>query len=1255
MPTKCCFLCASDEGVFLDITTENKQTFCTQFKICSLVKAPTSDQLPTKICHKCAYELNQCSTFLKKYKKAANQKNYNRKKCCSLCFEQTDKEYTFDLKKENTLQLKSIDKIQQILTDESDIVQENNILVCLSCRYTVDVLCDLKNLSNGIASKLDSKIEEDIDYSSFPKVKTTVISRKTTITESARATLIPRQNIDSDSDTMTRTRSKAKLSNKVSVKSGEQACKECHSPITVDSDAHKNEKTGQTVCKVCWEKSRLNAKDIEAQNPAETKVCKVFLEDVLSQTAAQKGKQKTIVLSSDTDSDTRKQAEKRSIRSANINDSDNKDVPNKKAKRSAKETVKEREPSLRTKRVSTRTTRSRKAIANNKHVIQSSDTDTSLSSNKVKRLKGPLTKHKKVTGSSLSDADVEIKRDRKRLKSILTRNSSTRGSDANDESSTDDGGSKKKKLRFKNDSPIYIDLTVMSEGNERPRRNAVKRSVSNAEKVTKLASVKKPPQKSEVEDKADSLIEEEIKTYSCEECGVNYENRLVFLTHKLTHCKQPRLELEKVTIESKPNAVSQDTKEAADEQSEDQLEAIRITVDDDEEEAELESSNLDSSADANLSTSSLVEKVAASPEKETPKDTVDTEIPSKELDNDQPTEKDDTDRKSLRDQRSRSLSTDKANAENVSELVEEENVEDISLTNIEDDQEEEEGEEEKEVGRESERKEKAQDGEVADSVDPIAGAVEEEKEAEKLDKEKPKETISDEKLGDDAGGVLSEDVDVDKLDSSQKIEADRTQGEAKLDSTDASEEKNDTALFEKSEENQVEEKERRNSSDAPEENLKDKEQLELSDKSEANLAEDKPDSSDKSEEVRLNEKDKTDSSDRSEERRVTRTNRSVSFATLEEEGKQDSRENSREKSSSPGKSEKRRSPRRSKSSPIARLEEDKRESSETPEETDKLGSPARSEERKSTRKTRSSMFAKIEEDKQDCPEKPEEKDKLGSPAKCVERKSPRKSKSGLIERIKEDKEESPEKPEEEDECGSPDESEEKKVTRSSKSNLFGKSEEKDKQDSSEKSKDKPVSSEKLDKDESEEKTTDKDESEEKTTEKDESEEKTTDKEDVIVEINDDDSLDSVKEVCQNECNSEVDADDAEEVQVVETNDNTSDVEEVCEQKDDDDSHDDEEVQFVETNCSEEPSDRKRNDAQRNGEDVVEVEVCTQPMPTSDSADVAAEIMQEVLDLASTEIQKRQDGGEIGGGNDSDDEETLENISREVQNGGDTRP
>lgn len=59
--------------------------------------------------------------------------------------------------------------------------------------------------------------------------------------------------------------------------------------------------------------------------------------------------------------------------------------------------------------------------------------------------------------------------------------------------------------------------------------------------------------------------------------------------------------------------------------------------------------------------------------------------------------------------------------------------------------------------------------------------------------------------------------------------------------------------------------------------------------------------------------------------------------------------------------------------------------------------------------------------------------------------------------------------------------------------------------------------------------------------------------------------------------------------------------------------------------------------------------------TSDSVTVAAEVLQEVIDLASAEVQNRQEVVDADHENSSAEAETLENISREIQNSVDVSP
>ncbi|KAG9427964.1 malaria antigen isoform X2 [Apis mellifera carnica] len=282
MSQQYCFLCASDGGVFLDITEDNKQVYYDQFEICSLVKVPKANELPTRICHKCAYELNQCSAFIKKFKRNTKQKSNVRKQCCNLCREPAKNEFIFDLVKEKSLQQSIFFKIQKLFNHELEKFWEEFKFICLSCRYTIDVLLDLQHICEETANsiKFNNTNNKEANNLIFHKVKTTVISRKTTITESKRVNLSILRETEIDSDNMTRTRSQNQLNKKTTPKS----CNKCHDSIKTDDDMYKIHETGNTVCKNCWKNMNTHKNEIEKQkqqNLTEIKLCTVFLKDVL--------------------------------------------------------------------------------------------------------------------------------------------------------------------------------------------------------------------------------------------------------------------------------------------------------------------------------------------------------------------------------------------------------------------------------------------------------------------------------------------------------------------------------------------------------------------------------------------------------------------------------------------------------------------------------------------------------------------------------------------------------------------------------------------------------------------------------------------------------------------------------------------------------------------------------------------------------------------------------------------------------------
>lgn len=127
-------------------------------------------------------------------------------------------------------------------------------------------------------------------------------------------------------------------------------------------------------------------------------------------------------------------------------------------------------------------------------------------------------------------------------------------------------------------------------------------------------------QSSESDNKEDIF---ETQTYVCDECGASYENKVIGLTHKLTHYKQLRLKIQKLSDESFIKEIP-NSNEAIDD-LEDLSESIVISVEDDEEELIEDEKNLNVNNHTNV----------FSPKKEVIEDVVDVKLVMKEFDDDQ--------------------------------------------------------------------------------------------------------------------------------------------------------------------------------------------------------------------------------------------------------------------------------------------------------------------------------------------------------------------------------------------------------------------------------------------------------------------------------------------------------------------------------------------------------------------------------------------------------------------------------------------
>ncbi|XP_018047036.1 PREDICTED: nipped-B-like protein B isoform X2 [Atta colombica] len=267
-----------------------------------------SIDLSNKICYKCAYELDQCTKFVQRYRnshKVPEPKIETSMRCCFLCYELVESNRIFDISKDKSV-FNPLRKIRSIFND--DINKKNNSwLICLTCRYNLDVLYDLKRIYQDSFNNLKALINEEINYSNYPKIHTDVVNRKTTITTFPDITFYGSINSDSDSnEDMARgkrhikgrkARSNIQMKPRNN-KSKVRSCDKCHNTVANDIDMYRFYHTGLTVCKNCWitmdpSIAKSQRRSRQNQFKTETKLCAVFLKDVLSQSLKKEEKDET--------------------------------------------------------------------------------------------------------------------------------------------------------------------------------------------------------------------------------------------------------------------------------------------------------------------------------------------------------------------------------------------------------------------------------------------------------------------------------------------------------------------------------------------------------------------------------------------------------------------------------------------------------------------------------------------------------------------------------------------------------------------------------------------------------------------------------------------------------------------------------------------------------------------------------------------------------------------------------------------------
>ncbi|XP_015111158.1 neurofilament heavy polypeptide [Diachasma alloeum] len=272
MPKQECLICATDEGLFLDVFAHGKDIRDVIENYLSL-EVQKSKLPSTKICYKCAYELTECNKFIGKFNQVHDEKNTKKssrqKGHCNICSEPGKKGFIYDLQNEA---LNNVFTQVQDLFGHDFSLTNKTFSVCLYCRYQLDVLSDLKKVAKNNSPSGDA-------FSKLPKVNVNVIRRKTTsVALPAMSTPVTHTSIN---------RMPTKKNSKVSrsASPSDRQCDKCEMKIENGIDMYRFHTTGQKLCKDCWVSmdpaKQVKGRQRNAPVKSSTKLCTVVLKDVL--------------------------------------------------------------------------------------------------------------------------------------------------------------------------------------------------------------------------------------------------------------------------------------------------------------------------------------------------------------------------------------------------------------------------------------------------------------------------------------------------------------------------------------------------------------------------------------------------------------------------------------------------------------------------------------------------------------------------------------------------------------------------------------------------------------------------------------------------------------------------------------------------------------------------------------------------------------------------------------------------------------
>lgn len=398
------------------------------------------------------------------------------------------------------------------------------------------------------------------------QIHTDVVSRKTTITTFPDITFYGSVNSSDNEEDMARgkrhvkrRRARRNAQTKLRNKSKVRNCDKCHNAVANDIDMYRFYHTGLTVCKNCWitmdptsDKMQRRLRQVQS-NLAETKLCAVFLTDVLSQGSRLKDKKKIQETEKDKDvyvsCDSSQEEAKSSEGSPVIISSRTRNHAfNGKARRGRKrrfDIEKSKDDAERTPSKMTRLSKERANMNETKSTKVSVDAEQQ-SSISIKKMRG----RKRLIDNQSSDSDGFVeqretrkskmndanKSHKKKPRSILEETTSNARSDSSDEMSNEDSMSLRNKTK---DTSSVITPTKKEE--DRSTRSRTRSSSISSVDITS-AEFKNPK----------SLTSQsEVKTeYTCDKCNKKFDTKLSDAKHRLMHLKQAALKLEKLTVAS---------------------------------------------------------------------------------------------------------------------------------------------------------------------------------------------------------------------------------------------------------------------------------------------------------------------------------------------------------------------------------------------------------------------------------------------------------------------------------------------------------------------------------------------------------------------------------------------------------------------------------------------------------------------------------------------------------------------------------